>query len=251
MKEIFRSLKLHKYLSFIASCLLIFAFAGVARRYAFDFIYKSDNMAQIGAPWLNVTAFISAMTVVGAVLGVAFAALALKRKKATHALITVAYAFAGMLCALSLFFTPYTMQLLLPAHNLQNLAAINLFLLSLFCIIDVALLTFSAATHIVLALRQDAPYIFAFAIFSVIASAAVAVLCGMLGGSFRVFVGVVAALLIAINVVHALIGADSAPVGDALQCNKGRLISVTALFFILLISVVAAVGTYTAQLIAL
>lgn len=148
MKNAWNKLKQGKYLSLFMASLLLFTYLAGARYYLYENIYKAFNLGNLGAfgAKLHVSVLLPVLMTAGVLLGALFAFLT--RKKVNMKTSVTLYTWSALFVIAFCFFTPYHLQLLLPAQILQNLAMINCIAVMVFSAVAVALLSWSVFTHL-------------------------------------------------------------------------------------------------------
>lgn len=213
MKNMLKALKKNRYISLFLIFMILFTYLSGLRLYIYENINKSFTLIRLGAEWIDISALASILLALGVVVGAVIALFI--RKKISMNLTTMLYALSGLFAIVLLFFTPYNLQLLMPATNLQNITSINLIAVLFFSTIDVALFTLVLGTHILFNIWDITGTI--VLAMSIIISVIISMLATVFVWSFIVCIGVYASILLLINTVNSVCS-----VQDVSQCCESK-----------------------------
>ena len=111
---------------------------------------------------------------------------------------------SGVLSLLILVFTPYTLQLTAPTQNLQNLSVIATFVILVLSTVATASAVFSLGAHVLIVVRYDNRYAANVIAAGMVLAVFPAVLVASLGGSYRIFVGILGGLAVLLGTLNGI-----------------------------------------------
>lgn len=234
MKKIVSVANEKKYISLSLLCFIFFTYLSLFRSYVYDNIFKAFTLGNLGgfAAKIKVSSLVVILFAICVIVGVCL--VILLRKKLSDKFLKAIYSIFSFFPLLLLFFTPYNMQLIFPAQNLQNLSMITFLVVLVFGCIDIALLAGILFWQIY-SVSKNYKLLDYIILFSLIAPAFVLAILGVVyQWSFFIIILVSSVLLLTTSIVSNIISAFAEPStvieGETDKKLKIVLFSVLAVF---------------------
>lgn len=240
MNEVLNNLKKGKYVSFFTLICLAFSYASNFRYYINENVYAAFDLSNLGE--FGKALKVSVLVVVCAALGwaIGFLTAFLTGKKKIN--VVTLYWLSGMFAIVALFFTPYNLQLLMPATIMQNIAMIACIAHVAFILVDVWLFSwaiFVGSREVCAAGGRTGVVAIAASAIVACVLAYVSIVCKW---SFVIQVSVYGGIIIFINILNAAFSDKMSEEKKCeLRCCDKMMVAVaaveTALFLAVLIGV--------------
>lgn len=243
MKSLRNNIVKGKYGSFLATSLLLFAYLMDARYYLYENIYKAfqlGNLGPVGAR-LQVSILMPVLMALGVLTGWLLSFLF--RKKTSGRTLIVLYTLCALFAIVFLFFTPYHLQLLMPSQIMQNLAMINCIAVMVFAAVDAALFSWAVFSHLTVMKKQGGRLGGIVLLVCAVLAFGAGSLLMEARGSFPIYVGLYAGILIIINSLHSIIGWENHPEPEGNPDKFFVFAGALTAFLMLAAIVIGALGT--------